>query len=79
MGFFDSVIKICTVASFILFSLFGMAFAFLSIFRIFSEFLNKIMITSTKNIDCNNNKYEGDKLSKKLKRDKNNNLSRKKG
>ena len=74
-GFFDSIIKICALSSFVLFSLFGMAFAFLSIFRIFVDFLNKIMINSTVNIDCNNK--SDSKISKKLKIDKPNKESSK--
>lgn len=74
-GFFDSIIKICALSSFALFSLFGMAFAFLSIFRIFADFLNKIMINTAVNMDCNNK--SDSKISKKLKRDKPNKESSK--
>ena len=57
-GLFDFVIKICTVGSFALFSLIGISFALLSVFKIFSQFLNKIAIDSTKNIDCSKKSKE---------------------
>ena len=64
-GLFDFVIKLCTVGSFILFSLLGICFTLISVFRIFSQFLNKILVNSTVNIDCNDKKSET-KIYKKI-------------
>ena len=65
-GLFDFIIKMCTVGSFLIFSFLGISFALISVFKIFSQFFNKIKWDYLNNIDCS--KKPKEKSPKKKRR-----------
>ncbi len=67
---FEFAINICTLLSFIIFSFLGISFALISIFKNFTQILNKFEYNLNKTVDCksknqlNNKKLRNIKLSK---------------